>query len=229
MTFKSAFGHSLRTTAPRPVNEFLEHLVAAVLGSKYNFELEPDGEEHFSITMKLANYDVAPGTEISEGTISLAEGVPEDMRNKLEDLAKETYPASALTQMSVGQLKEFYTYANSMTEMLRSEEKAAKLDTLKRASHELCMRALTQIQKDAEALNSPSVMDMDPVLAKGEASILQALRDHEACDDELRAYFDKLIEMHSTFETDEIENPGCCGHDHDHEPHHHHDEHSEAH
>jgi hypothetical protein len=131
--------------------------------------------------------------------------------------------------MSVGQLKEFYTYANSMTEMLRSEEKAAKLDTLKRASHELCMRALTQIQKDAEALNSPSVMDMDPVLAKGEASILQALRDHEACDDELRAYFDKLIEMHSTFETDEIENPGCCGHDHDHEPHHHHDEHSEAH
>jgi hypothetical protein len=55
----------------------LEHLVAAVLGSKYNFELEPDGEEHFSITMKLANYDVAPGTEISEGTISLAEGVPD--------------------------------------------------------------------------------------------------------------------------------------------------------
>lgn len=219
--FKSAFRHTLRSNAPAPVDLFFALFVAAILGGKYNIVVLPDGEES-RINVELPNYDVAPEVEIEEGTVSLTEGVPEKKRLGLEKYAKSIYPASILTDKSVSLLKEFYAFADSKTEMLRRDEKAKIVDSLKRASPAMISLALAQIQKDAVALNNPSMIDLDPIFAKGEASVLKAFRDHEACDDELRSYFDRLIEMHSALETDEFEGEpitcGCCAPNHELKP-----------
>lgn len=229
--FKSAFGHSLRTSPPSSLDEYYEHMLAAVLGGAYNLTIskdtseaapaqaegegeavasaeasEKDAENMVSIRMNLPTYDSNPEAPLKEGIVTVEDGVTlENSEEKLKGLVAETYPAKVLTELSPGLLQAFYTFANSWTERLRSDANKEAVTTLKRSTVKLLAQAFQNIGKAMETVEGRNIFVMDPILAEAETFLLTSLKDNEVCSAELKGYFEVLLQMHAALVTDEAE------------------------
>lgn len=223
---KSAFAHSLRTSAPRPVNEFMEHFACAIIQARYVVvaNQDPNDQDSVSLALILPSYE---DEELREGYVVLGEGLdlPEKARAAFDDVAQNNSPAVMIHQMSKGPLKSLFEYVISRTEDIRASQ---DLPTLKRAMSKTVLKTLETLQAKVEALGSSKLPDLDPLLAESEASIIQAFADLST-EESNKAYFAELLKLHAELASDSaaaledlMAPPAHHEHEHEHEHSHEH-------
>lgn len=220
---KSAYANSLNTSAPRPIDEYLEHFLCALLQTSYNLALSKDGEDNLRLALNLPRLDKE---DFLEGVIQ----IPEELKDidakehGLNEVMADMFPSKMLENTSEGPLKALYEYVTSRREELKGEAFSNQFLALKHASGAVLKAAMQQISEAAKGMESRSIFDIDPALAKAELGMIEALRDNSeiaACED-LKVYFNKIAELHSELEAEVIidenaeqehghEHHGCCG------------------
>lgn len=199
MLVKSAFAHSLRTTPPRPVNEFMEHFACAIILARYVVvaNQDPNDPDSVSLALILPSYE---DEELREGYVVIGEGLdlPEKARAAFEDVAQNNSPAAMIHEMSKGPLKSLFEFVITRTEEIRSSE---DLPTFKRAMTKIVQKTLGELQAKVEALGSSRLPDLDPLLAEAEASIIKAFAELSTQESN-KAYFAELLKLHSELEAD---------------------------
>jgi len=204
LVVRSAFAHSLRATAPRPFNEFLEHFACAMLLGRYIVHAQQDANdaEQLSLGLNLPSYADESEEGMREGFVVVAEGteLTEKARAMFEDIAQNNTPAAMLADMCKGPLKTLFEYVQSQASAL-SDNPA--LPALKRAMHHALESTMQAMSPKAEALASARLPDLDPILAEGEAFLINALKEATE-EEEFKAYFTRIAELHSVLHEDSV-------------------------
>lgn len=196
---KSAFAHSLRTSAPRPVNEFMEHFACAIILARYIViaNQDPNDKDSVSLALILPSYE---DEELREGYVVIGEGLdlPEKARAAFEDVAQNNSPAAMLHQMSKGPLKTLFEYVVSRTDDIRASE---DLPVFKRSMTKTIQKTLDELQAKVETLGSSKLPDLDPLLAEAEASIIKAFAEISTQESN-KTYFAELLKLHAELPSD---------------------------
>lgn len=221
-TFKSAFGHSLRSSAPVPVPRHLAHFTTAVLCGRYTLKVTNGPNNNLSLELALPEYD-SEGFE--EGLLVFDEeikGLRENGPEMLQEILATTIPCRMIEQSARGALKTMFEFVSQSYDSVNS---VAELKTVKVASVEIVRDALKRLQEESESVAGRTIKELDALLASAEMHILNKLL--EVTNDNqplLTEYLNKVIQLHKDLEADTsidsdppIEDDccaaggGCCG------------------
>ena len=213
--FKSAFGHSLRTSQPIPVPEHLAHLTVSVIAGQYVFKVH--GGPKLSLELSLPDYSSEKNEEGEIVYVPSDTQVPEEGKKMLEQIKNTTNPASMVLQNSRGALYTMFEYVCAQRELISNTQ---GIVDLKHKSCDLITKALEEVKTNAEALSGRTIVEMDEVISGAERTILTGLLDACKSNSVLAEYFEKLIQLHSDLALDtsidsdppmECCGGGCCG------------------
>jgi hypothetical protein len=253
--FKSAFGHSLRSSAPIPVPEHLQHFTTAVLQGQYTFKVGKN-EENGRLCLELA-LPAYSEEGFVEGLVVLEEGVEMDEQGAkmLEQLKATTSPCGMMCQNSRGALKTMFDELAA-----KSLSADTAISSVKKQSAVIVKSALEKLQIKSELVQGRTIVEMDALIAEAESEILRELLSLAGENAGLKEYLESAIQLHQKLELDDTidsdpamgccggggccgegeggccddveeheEEGGCCDHGHDDHHHHHHHDHGHGH
>lgn len=209
--FKSAFGHSLRSSAPIPVPEHLAHFSCALLQGRYTFKVGKNEQNgRLCLELALPEYD---RDGFVEGELELEPGVEVDEEGlkMLAQLRATTTPCGMVCQNSRGALKTMF---DDLAAVDLSAVKES-VDKVKKGSTSIVRAALERLQSKSELVDGRTIIEMDALIAEAEKEILAELVLVSE-DATVKSYLEKATLLHSQLELDDTidSDPamgGCCG------------------